>query len=84
MLEAMRDLLLKKDESLKSISLSCIHYTICNAFYSLKTVRLERSTMNDEINKLKRCQFAMQLEEYQNNMDYIAYFDETNFNLYLS
>ncbi|KAG2896622.1 hypothetical protein PC129_g4051 [Phytophthora cactorum] len=51
-------------------------------FGTLKQVRVEPLTCNNEVNKEKRKQFAKELRRHMSAGDFIVYYDETNFNVY--
>ncbi|KAH9108789.1 hypothetical protein AeMF1_016055, partial [Aphanomyces euteiches] len=52
--------------------------------YTVKQVRIEPATCNNDTNKQKRLIFAQKIVEHQEVGDFIVYFDETNFNIYCS
>ncbi|GMF63951.1 unnamed protein product [Phytophthora fragariaefolia] len=51
--------------------------------YTVKQVRIEPTTRNNDVNKEKRCVFAEKLMAHQKEGNCIVYYDETNFNVYL-
>ncbi|ETV73083.1 hypothetical protein H257_11908 [Aphanomyces astaci] len=50
--------------------------------YTIKAMRIEPVTCNNEANKTKRKAFVDTLLQHQQCGDYIAYYDETNYNIY--
>ncbi|KAG3004083.1 hypothetical protein PC128_g21941 [Phytophthora cactorum] len=64
------------------ISTSTISDRLIGMLYTLKQVRVEPMTCNNEVNKEKRKQFAKDLRRHVSAGDFIVYYDETNFNVY--
>ncbi|RHY60699.1 hypothetical protein DYB30_009481 [Aphanomyces astaci] len=50
--------------------------------YTVKQVRIEPSTCNNDTNKAKRKEFAETLVQHQRKGNFIVYYDETNYNFY--
>ncbi|KAG3120391.1 hypothetical protein PI125_g1206 [Phytophthora idaei] len=50
--------------------------------YTIKQVRVEPTTCNNEMDKEKRKEFAEALIRHTDKGDLVVYFDETNYNLY--
>ncbi|KAH9093370.1 hypothetical protein LEN26_018334 [Aphanomyces euteiches] len=65
-----------------SLSIQTISRHLLGMVYTMKQVRIEPSTCNNETNKFKRREFAEQLKKHQSQGDLIVYYDETNFNVY--
>ncbi|KAG3253145.1 hypothetical protein PI124_g2298 [Phytophthora idaei] len=61
---------------------STISAKLATKLITLKQIRIEPTTCNNEVNKMKRFLFAQQLVEHQAKGDYIVYYDETNYNLF--
>ncbi|OWY92060.1 Transposase [Phytophthora megakarya] len=81
-LTEMRDRL-RSDTDI-SVEKSSIHRSLQGMLYSPKKLRIEKTTMNNTINKDKRKEFVKWLDRHIATGDMIVYQDETNFNLYLS
>ncbi|KAG3237298.1 hypothetical protein PI124_g17711 [Phytophthora idaei] len=64
------------------LSASTISAKLATKRITLKQIRKEPTTCNNEVNKMKRFLFARQLVEHQAKGDYIVYYDETNYNLF--
>ncbi|RHY87780.1 hypothetical protein DYB35_008985 [Aphanomyces astaci] len=64
------------------LSVQTISRHILGMLYTVKQVRIEPATCNNDINKQKRREFALKLKQHQDNGDYIVYYDETNYNVY--
>uniref|UniRef100_H3GPF7 Tc1-like transposase DDE domain-containing protein n=1 Tax=Phytophthora ramorum TaxID=164328 RepID=H3GPF7_PHYRM len=65
-----------------NISTSTISDRLLGMLYTLKQVRVEPQTCNNEVNKTKRKQFAVDLCKHMDAGDFVVYYDETNFNVY--
>ncbi|RHY24854.1 hypothetical protein DYB32_008653, partial [Aphanomyces invadans] len=65
-----------------SLSIQTISRHLLGMLFTIKQVRIEPATCNNDINKKKRRQFALQLKQHQEDGDFIVYYDETNFKLY--
>ncbi|KAG2862943.1 hypothetical protein PC113_g5818 [Phytophthora cactorum] len=50
---------------------------------NVKQIRIEPATCNNDVNKEKRRVFAERLKAHQSEGNYIVYYDETNFNVYV-
>lgn len=66
------------------VSTSSVHRALQGMLYSLKKLCIEKTTMNNSVNKEKRKEFVAKLNVHIARGDMIIYHDETNFNLYLS
>uniref|UniRef100_H3GYN8 Tc1-like transposase DDE domain-containing protein n=1 Tax=Phytophthora ramorum TaxID=164328 RepID=H3GYN8_PHYRM len=64
------------------ISTSTISDKLIDMLYTVKQVRVEPMTCNNEQNKTKRMAFATKLRSHMSTGDFIVYYDETNFNVY--
>ncbi|KAG3248645.1 hypothetical protein PI124_g6673 [Phytophthora idaei] len=64
------------------ISTSTISDRLVGMLYTLKQVRVEPMTCNNEVNKEKPKQFAEDLRRHMSAGDFTVYYDETNFNIY--
>ncbi|KAE9262446.1 hypothetical protein PR003_g33538, partial [Phytophthora rubi] len=64
------------------ISTSTISRKLIGMLYTVKQVRVEPMTCNNEQNKTKRMEFAKKLRAHMSAGDFIVYYDETNFNVY--
>ena len=64
------------------LSTSTISRKLCGMLYTVKNVRIEPATYNNDVNKAKRKVFADTMIAHQDAGDYIVYYDETNYNLY--
>eukprot|EP00644_Phytophthora_capsici_P005368 jgi/Phyca11/96706/e_gw1.1.1632.1 len=62
---------------------STISRHLLNMLYTVKQVRIEPTTCNNEVNKEKRRVFAERLKHHQTEGNCIVYYDETNFNVHL-
>ncbi|GMF45297.1 unnamed protein product [Phytophthora fragariaefolia] len=65
------------------ISTSTISRHLRGMLYTVKQVRVEPMTCNNDTNKALRQVFAKKLKKHQEDGDFIVYFDETNFNVYM-
>lgn len=65
-----------------SVSRTSVHCALQGMIYSLKQLRIEKSTMNNATNKDKRKIFVQQLNMHAERGNMIVFQDETNFNLY--
>ncbi|KAG2833723.1 hypothetical protein PC118_g5458 [Phytophthora cactorum] len=79
-LEAVKDMI--RFDFGVDISTSTISDRLIGMLYTLKQVRVEPMTCNNEVNKEKRKQFAKYLCRHMSAGDFIVYYDETNFNVY--
>ncbi|ETV97652.1 hypothetical protein H310_09543 [Aphanomyces invadans] len=55
-----------------NILVQTISCPILGMLYTLKKVRIEPTTFNNDINKQRRRDFALKLKPHQENGDYIA------------
>jgi hypothetical protein len=51
--------------------------------FTVKQVRIEPTTCNNDVNKEKRRKFAVKLKKHQDDGICVVYYDETNYNVYL-
>ncbi|KAH9124950.1 hypothetical protein AeMF1_004366 [Aphanomyces euteiches] len=66
------------------LSLSTISRHDLGMVCTMKQVRIELVTCNNEVNKIERLTFAQTLIRHQQQDDYIVYYDETNYNCIVS
>ncbi|KAJ8578931.1 hypothetical protein ON010_g259 [Phytophthora cinnamomi] len=66
------------------VSISSIHRALHGMLYTVKGLRIEKATTNNDVNKTKRKEFAIALNKHVFAGDMIVYHDETNFNIYLA
>ncbi|KAG2984238.1 hypothetical protein PC129_g14258 [Phytophthora cactorum] len=64
------------------LSQTTISRHLIDMMYTIKQVRVEPTTCNNEMNKEKRKEFAEALIRHTDKGDLVVYFDETNYNLY--
>ncbi|KAE9184745.1 hypothetical protein PF005_g21556 [Phytophthora fragariae] len=76
----LRDKLMEDFEV--DVSTSTISAKLATKLITLKQIRKEPSTCNNDVNKAKRYTFAAKIIRHQVNGDYIVYYDESNFNLF--
>ncbi|KAK1928350.1 hypothetical protein P3T76_009052 [Phytophthora citrophthora] len=67
-----------------NVSVTSIHRALHGMLYTIKALRIEKSTMNSSENKAKRMAFAKALNLHVTEGNMIIYHDETNFNVYLT
>jgi transposase len=60
------------------LSTTTISRHLLGLTYTIKQIRVEPSTCNNDLNKAKRQTFAKKLLEHQAKGNYIVYYDETN------
>ncbi|RHZ13198.1 hypothetical protein DYB37_009937 [Aphanomyces astaci] len=80
-LTAMKEFIAKDFPGVE-LSLQTISRHLLGMLYTIKTVRIEPATCNNDANKTKRKAFVETLLTHQQDGDYIVYYDETNFNIY--
>ncbi|KAG6592634.1 Transposase [Phytophthora cinnamomi] len=66
------------------VSISSIHRTLHRMLYTVKGLRNEKATMNNDVNKTKSKEFAIALNKHVSAGDMIVYHDEANFSIYLA
>lgn len=66
------------------VSKECVRKHLDGLMFTLKDLRREPEKANTDENKIKRCEYARQLLNYQADNMPIVYMDETNFNLFTS
>ncbi|KAK1932443.1 hypothetical protein P3T76_012027 [Phytophthora citrophthora] len=64
-----------------NVSVTSIHRALHGMLYTIKALRIEKSTMNSSENKAKRMAFAKALNLHVTEGNMIIYHDETNFNV---
>ncbi|KAG2947475.1 hypothetical protein PC119_g6473 [Phytophthora cactorum] len=64
------------------LSQTTISRHLIDMMYTIKQVRVEPTTCNNEMDKEKRKEFAEALIRHTVKGDLVVYFDETNYNLY--
>ncbi|RHZ17679.1 hypothetical protein DYB37_013807 [Aphanomyces astaci] len=64
------------------LSLQTISRHLLGMLYTIKAVRIQPVTCNNEVNKTKRKAFQDTLLQHQQCGDYIVYYDDTNYNIY--
>lgn len=60
-----------------------VHRALQGLLYSLKKLRVEKTTMNNTVNKEQRKELVAKLNAHITRGDMIAYHNKTQFNLYL-
>ena len=66
------------------VSTSTIGRSLHGMLYSLKSLRIEKESMNNSVNKEKRRQYAIRIQRHMDAGDMVVYHDESNYNIYLT